>query len=134
MEIMDLIAQIFEVCIIPLMGILTAYFVKWIGVKTEELKEETKNEKIEKYLDMLNNTITNCVIATTQTYVDTLKAQGAFDIEAQKTAFTMTYEAVAKLLTDEATEYLNEAVGDLNLYITQKIEAEVNLNKTIKFE
>ena len=134
MEIMDLITQIFEVCIIPLMGILTAYFVKWIGVKTEELKEETKNEKTEKYLDMLNNTITNCVIATTQTYVDTLKAQGAFDIEAQKTAFTMTYEAVAKLLTDEATEYLNEAVGDLNLYITQKIEAEVNLNKTIKFE
>ena len=134
MEIMDLITQIFEVCIIPLMGILTAYFVKWIGVKTEELKEETKNEKTEKYLDMLNNTITNCVIATTQTYVDTLKAQGAFDIEAQKTAFTMTYEAVAKLLTDEAAEYLNEAVGDLNLYITQKIEAEVNLNKTIKFE
>jgi hypothetical protein len=134
MEIMDLIAQIFEVCIIPLMGILTAYFVKWIGVKIEELKEETKNEKTEKYLNMLNNTITNCVIATTQTYVDTLKAQGAFDMEAQKTAFTMTYEAVAKLLTDEATEYLNEAVGDLNLYITQKIEAEVNLNKIIKPE
>ena len=134
MEIMDLITQIFEVCIIPLMGILTAYFVKWIGVKTEELKEEAKNEKTEKYLDMLNNTITNCVIATTQTYVDTLKAQGAFDMEAQKTAFTMTYEAVAKLLTDEATEYLNEAVGDLNLYITQKIEAEVNLNKIIKPE
>lgn len=134
MEIMDLVAQIFEVCIIPLIGILTAYFVKWIGVKIEELKEETKNEKTEKYLNMLNNTITNCVIATTQTYVDTLKAQGAFDMEAQKTAFTMTYEAVAKLLTDEAAEYLNEAVGDLNLYITQKIEAEVNLNKTIKFE
>lgn len=131
MEIMDLIAQIFEVCIIPLMGILTAYFVKWIGVKIEELKEETKNEKTEKYLNMLNNTITNCVIATTQTYVDTLKAQGAFDMEAQKTAFTMTYEAVAKLLTDEAAEYLNEAVGDLNLYITQKIEAEVNLNKIV---
>ena len=134
MEIMDLIAQIFEVCIIPLMGVLTAFFVKWINIKTEELKEETKNEKTEKYLNMLNNTITNCVIATTQTYVDTLKAQGAFDMEAQKTAFTMTYDAVAKLLTNEATEYLNEAVGDLNLYITQKIEAEVNLNKTIKFE
>jgi hypothetical protein len=43
----------------------------------------------------------------------------------------MTYESVVKLLTDEATEYLNAAVGDLQLYITQKIEAEVNLNKTI---
>jgi hypothetical protein len=46
----------------------------------------------------------------------------------------MTYEAVVKLLTDEATEYLNEAVGDLNLYITQKIESEVNLNKSIVAE
>jgi hypothetical protein len=43
----------------------------------------------------------------------------------------MTYEAVIKLLTAEAEEYLNEAVGDLNLYITQKIESEVSLNKTI---
>ena len=41
----------------------------------------------------------------------------------------MTYDSVVKLLTDEATEYLNEAVGDLSLYITQKIEAEVNINK-----
>ena len=41
----------------------------------------------------------------------------------------MTYEAVVKLLTDEATAYLNEAVGDLDLYITQKIESEVKLNK-----
>jgi hypothetical protein len=129
MEIMDLIAQIFEVCIIPLMGVLTAYFIKLINIKAEELKKEVKNEKTEKYIGMLNNTITNCVIATTQTYVDTLKAQGAFDLEAQKAAFNMTYEAVIKLLTDEAAEYINEAVGDLNLYITQKIEAEVKLNK-----
>ena len=80
---------------------------------------------------MLNDTITDCVIATTQTYVDSLKKQGAFDVEAQKVAFTMTYESVVKLLTDEAAEYLSAAIGDLRLYITQKIEAEVNLNKTI---
>lgn len=78
---------------------------------------------------MLNETITSCVIATTQTYVSSLKNQGKFDAEAQKKAFNMTYEAVMSLLTEEATKYLNEAVGDLQLYITQKIEADVNLNK-----
>ena len=78
---------------------------------------------------MLNDTITDCVIATTQTYVESLKKQGAFDLEAQKTAFTMTYQSVLSLLTDEAEEYLAEAVGDLSLYITQKIEAEVQINK-----
>ena len=131
---MELIAQIFEVCIIPLLGVLTAFFVKWVNVKTTEIADTRKNETEKKYLNMLNNTISDCVIATTQTYVDALKKQGAFDAEAQKVAFTMTYEAVVKLLTDEATEYLNEAVGDLNLYITQKIESEVNLNKTIVAE
>ena len=131
---MELIAQIFEVCIIPLLGVLTAFFVKWVNVKSAEIADIRKNETEKKYINMLNNTISDCVIATTQTYVDALKKQGAFDAEAQKVAFTMTYEAVVKLLTDEATEYLNEAVGDLNLYITQKIESEVNLNKSIVAE
>lgn len=128
---MEMLAQIFEVCIIPLLGVLTAYFIKFVNAKSAEIGTKVENETQKKYLEMLNNTITDCVIATTQTYVDSLKKQGAFDAEAQKVAFTMTYESVVKLLTDEATEYLNEAVGDLQLYITQKIEAEVNLNKTI---
>lgn len=128
---MELIAQIFEVCIIPLLGVLTGYFVKWVNAKSNEIQANTKNELEAKYIEMLNNTITDCVIATTQTYVDSLKKQGSFDVEAQKTAFNMTYEAVIKLLTDDATEYLTEAVGDLNLYITQKIEAEVKINKEV---
>lgn len=41
----------------------------------------------------------------------------------------MTYNAVINLLTEEAEEYLSEAIGDLNLYITQRIESEVKLNK-----
>ncbi len=131
---MELISQIFEVCIIPLLGVLTAYLVKFINVKSSELAASRKNELEKKYIEMLNNTITDCVIATTQTYVDSLKKEGSFNIEAQKVAFAMTYEAVVRLLTDEATEYLNAAVGDLNLYITQKIEAEVNLNKIIVAE
>lgn len=129
MEIMELITQIFEVCIIPLLGVLTGFLVKWINSKINQAAENTNNELQKKYLDMLNNTITDCVIATTQTYVDSLKKQGSFDAEAQKQAFTMTYQAVVALITDEASEYLSEAVGDLQLYITQKIESEVNINK-----
>ena len=127
----EMLNEIFEVCIIPLLGVLTAYLVKFINVKSAELANSRQNELERKYITMLNDTITDCVIATTQTYVDSLKKQGAFDADAQKMAFTMTYTSVMNLLTEEATEYLNEAVGDLNLYITQKIEAEVNLNKTI---
>ena len=127
---MALFTQIMEVVIIPLLGILTAYIIKIINAKIDEVSSSRNNELEQKYLEMLKTTITDCVMATTQTYVDSLKKQGKFDAEAQKEAFNQTYEAVMCILSEEAKEYLNEAVGDLNLYITQKIEAEVNVTKT----
>ena len=131
MEIMELVVQIFEVCIIPLIGVLSTFCIRWLNAKANEIAATRENETEKKYIEMLNQTISDCVLATTQTYVDSLKKQGAFDADAQKKAFSQTYEAVIALLTDEATEYLNAAVGDLTLYITQKIESEVILNKEI---
>ena len=127
---MALLTQIMEVVVIPLLGILTAYVVKIVNAKLEEVSANRKNELEKKYIDMLNDTISDCVIATTQTYVESLKKQGSFDAEAQKKAFNQTYGAVMDILSEEAKKYLNEAIGDLNLYITQKIEAEVKINKT----
>ena len=126
---MELLVQITEVVIIPLLGILTAYVVKVINAKIAEAEAKSKSDLQDKYLNMLGETITDCVMATTQTYVDSLKKEGAFTPEAQKQAFNQTYEAVMAILSEEAKEYLNEVVGDLNLYITQKIEAEVKINK-----
>ena len=128
---MELITQIFEVCIIPLLGVLTTFLVRYINTKMKTLADTTNDEKQKKYIEMLNNTITDCVIATTQTYVDTLKKQGKFDKEAQEQAFLMTFNAVSDLLTEESKKYLNKAIEDLDLYIKQKIESEVNINKTI---
>ena len=78
---------------------------------------------------MLNTSITNAVLATTQTYVEALKGKNAFDKEAQQKAFDMTYNAVMSVLTDEAKKYLTEAVGDLQLYVTNQIEATVKMTK-----
>ena len=127
---MTLLTQIMEVVVIPLLGILTAYVVKIVNAKLEEVSANRTNELEKKYINMLNDTISDCVIATTQTYVESLKKQGSFDAEAQKEAFNQTYNSVMDILSEEAKKYLNEAIGDLNLYITQKIEAEVKINKT----
>ena len=43
----------------------------------------------------------------------------------------MTKDAVMLILTDEAKKYLSEAVGDLNKFISQQIEASVNVEKII---
>ena len=129
MNWMEMLQKIFEVCIIPLLGILTTYLVMFIQKKTKELQKTTDNELYKKYIGMLQDTIVRCVIATNQTYVEALKNKNAFTEEAQKEAFKMTYESVMSILTDEAKEYLSNAVGDLQVYITKLIEAQVNMNK-----
>lgn len=131
MEWLPLLYQILEVCVIPLLGILTAYFVKWVNAKSAEIQNKVDNDTADKYIAMLDDTICACVIATTQTYVDALKKENAFTKEAQKEAFNLTFNAVMTVLTDDAKKYLSEIYGDLTAYITNKIEAEVSLNKII---
>lgn len=128
----DILKEIFELVIFPLLGVGTAYLCYLIKVKIAELKEKTKNENEQKYLSMLDKTICEAVLATTQTYVDSLKKEGKFDAEAQKFAFQKTYEAVMALLTAEAKSYLENAVGDLTVYVNNKIEAEVKLTKAVQ--
>ena len=132
MEWMVLLQQIFELCIVPLLGIITAYIIAFIKVKTAELKTTNSNEILIKYLDMLSTTVVECVIATNQTYVNSLKGQNAFDEEAQKVAFQKTYDAVIAVLSDDAKEYLTHVYGDLTVFITNMIEAEVNRNREVK--
>ena len=129
MDYAELIKQIFEVCLFPLLGILTAFLIVFISKKAQEIKAKTNNELYSKYIDMLEQTIINCVIATNQTYVDALKAEGKFYAEAQKIAFQKTYDSVMTILSEDAKSYLNEAIGDLQTYIINQIEAQVNLNK-----
>jgi hypothetical protein len=129
MDWMNLLTQIFEVCIIPLLGVLVAYFIQFLKTKSADIIEKSENELVDKYVFMLTETISTCVIATKQTYVESLKKDELFDAEAQKKALQMTLDQVKSILTEEAKAYLSEAYGDLNAYIIQKIEAEVNLTK-----
>ena len=128
---MEILQQIFELCVIPLLGILTTYLVKLIRKKNKELDEKVSKEVSRKYIDMLADTITDCVIATHQTYVDALKEANAFDKEAQKKAFELTYNKIMNILTEDAKEYLTTIYGDLEIYITTKIESEVKLYKEV---
>ena len=131
MEWLALLYELLEVCIIPLLGILTAYLVKYIKVKSGEIQNKVDNDNADKYIVMLTDTISACVIATNQTYVEALKKENAFTKEAQQEAFQLTFDAVMAVLTEDAKKYLVSAYGDLTAYITNKIEAEVNANKLI---
>ena len=130
MDWTEILQNLFIVVIIPLLGLITKYMVQFFMVKNEEIKAATDNEIFKKYFDMLNKTITNCVIATNQTYVDALKDKNAFTAEAQKEALQKTYNAIMAILSEDAKDYLTNATGDLQGYIMNLIEAQVKENKS----
>ena len=125
----EIIQDIWQICIIPILGILTAFIVKFLKINSEEIVGKVNNDIAEKYIYLITDTITNCVIATNQTYVDSLKKEGKFDEKAQKVAFEKTLNAVLAILSEDAKTYIKETTGDLNTYLSQMIEAEVSKNK-----
>lgn len=121
-----------KVCQTLLPLVLTALSItlmSYINKKIDEGKEKSDSDLTDKYLTMFQDTIEDAVLATTQTYVEALKNKNMFDEEAQKYAFNLTYEAIMKVLTDDAKKYIESAVGDLETYITNKIESTVKLSK-----
>ena len=51
----NILTQIFELILFPLLIIGSTYLIYFLSVKTEEIKDKTDNDTFDKYLDMLNN-------------------------------------------------------------------------------
>ena len=117
-----------EICaiVVPLaLGALTTFAIKLINQKIAESKSKTDSEKKKQYLDMLNETIVECIKATNQTYVNSLKDKDMFDKEAQLEALKKTTDSVMTIIKGDAEDYLRAAVGDLETLVQEKIEANI---------
>ena len=125
MDWLNILNELFEVCIIPLLGFATVMLIKLVNTKINQATEQTKSDTADKYLRMLETTVVDCIRATNQTYVNALKGQNAFDANAQKEALTRTKDAIMAILTEDAKQYLSGAVGDLEMLVTEKIEANI---------
>ena len=129
MDFLIILADFIELFLIPITGLFTIYLVVLIKNKTKQITDKTNSDLADKYINMLSDTITTCVMATNQTYVNNLKKENMFDTEAQKEALNKTADAVKQILSADAQKYLNETYGDVSALIMQKIEAEVAKNK-----
>lgn len=129
MDTSNITTILFEICILPILGILTKWLIAFIQKKIAEASAKTDSIIAQKYYQMLADVVTECVQATNQTYVETLKQEGKFDLEAQKNAFKMTKNAVLNILGQDVIEFLISAVQDFDLFVDQQIEATVNTYK-----
>ena len=112
--------------LIAILPILTAFIVRLLNLKSNEIKELTKNSKLDKYVDYAADIIKKSVIAVNQTFVEKLKEQNAFTSEKQKEAFELAKKKILSMLNEDAKKALASIYDDLNAFLDAQIEATVN--------
>lgn len=119
---MEVLQNVLYAAITAAVPVITTFLCRWLISLYESNKTKVKNEKIQAVLGQVADMIVAAVETTTSTYVKQLKAENLFDANAQKEAFNKTFEAVKKQLTEESTKIIAEVYGDVETYLTNKIE------------
>ena len=115
-------------CVIFLMQII----VRFVTTYMNKLKEQQKNEELNKYFDIVQDAIVKSVLTTNQVFVDNLKGQNLFDKEAQEEAYKQTRDNVLAIITDSQKALIESAVGDFEKWLKAQIEAQVAAAKKAK--
>jgi len=125
----EILITALEAVIMAAIPVLTTYIVKFLQTKSAQAVAQTENETAHSYLAEITSAVTTAVTATSQTYVDSLKATGAFTKEAQATALSKAKETALSILSTEAQAFIKKAYGDITTYLEARIEAEVKTQK-----
>lgn len=100
--------------------------VSWgLGILTKLINSKIKNETVSGYLSEADNIALEAVKMTYQTYVQSLKEQNKFDLDAQKEALEKAKNMFITSLSTNAASYFKNLFGDLNEWATNKIEAKL---------
>ena len=119
---MEVLQNVLYAVITAAVPVITTFLCRWLASLYENNKTKVQNEKAQATLGQVTDMIVAAVETTTSTYVKQLKADNLFDADAQKEAFNKTFEAVRKQLTEESTKIIVETYGDVETYLTNKIE------------
>lgn len=118
--------NIVQACIPIICLLITAggaYLVALLKRETMKIEKQLDNETAAKYIEMANAAVEASVVYVTQTFVETLKSQGAFTKEKQIEAFNMAKKRILEILSETTIEALNEIYGDLDIWLNTAIES-----------
>ena len=109
--------------------VLTSYAIGYIRQAGQRAQASTDDIKVQGYIKEITDAISDAVEATSQTYVDALKKAGKFDDEAQAEAAKRALTACIASISPAANAFIKSVYGDLEVYLKNKIEAEVRKQK-----
>lgn len=125
----EILLDLLRAVLTALIPLVCAYVCKYFKQKTAQIAEQTENDRAAYYLNEITNAVTTAVAATSQTYVDALKADKAFTAEAQKEALNKAHETAMAIISPAALQFATDIYGDVEKYLTAKIEETVRNQK-----
>lgn len=132
MDIKQNVQEILYLIITGIVPLLITYGIIFLKVKIKEQEKKLENDQLIKYIDAATDAISKSVLTVSQTYVDTLKKEGKFDAEAQKTAKQMAIDKAKTLITAESKAAIETLYTDFEAYLNDAIESLVKENKDNK--
>lgn len=118
-----------QAVIIAAVPTVTVFLCGFLNKKKEEIKQNMTSETQKRLLDEAMEAVTTAVIKTNQTYVDTLKKNGAFSVESQKKAFEKSMQTAVEIMSQEAKDFISATYGYFDKWLSARIEAAVNTVK-----
>ncbi len=129
MDYTQLLSAVSTYIVIPTIALVGLCVVNFLRNKIETLKVASKNDTLDKYIDIVGNMIIGAVQEVNNKIVDDLKSKDMFTKEAQKQAMEECKELVMNMMDDNMKTILSESIGDLNAYIQSQIELNIKLLK-----
>lgn len=119
MEVFLMILQTIISIVIPVAISVLTYFAK------KYVDEKVDNEQLKKAADI----IATAVNSVQQTYVNDLKKNGDFTLEAQKKALEKAKNQALNLMNDKVTSAIQNNYGDIEKFVITTIEGIIGKQK-----
>lgn len=88
-----------------------------------------KNDHAKRLISKGEEFVLKSIDMVQQTFVESLKAEGKFDLDAQQEAYKLCYNRWMAMANDEVKAAILEEVGDLDAWLDTMIEAGIAENK-----
>lgn len=134
--LLDQFASLIFTIVSALFGLLTAYVLFHINGIATKLKEKTNVEIANQLIDRVTDLASTTVLSLEQTLVSDLREQirsGVTSKEELARVGRIAVERVLGELNSNAKKVLEDTVGDLEKFVTDKVEGSVQAIKLSKF-
>ena len=120
--LLNILSVVVTSIILPLITYAGARLITYLNSKIKDT-----NARI--LLTTATDIVINAVRSVFQTYVDSLKASGSFDAQAQTVALTKAKDIALEQMTDEVKNFIAKNYGSVDSWLTTTIESTINLIK-----